>query len=505
MDERRDTELGRRLQAVGEPGHGPGYWEDVRRQVAAAASGRDMELGRLLDAVDEPEHRPGYWQEVRSRVAEASRRDGAPGLWRRLPAVFARRPVRLALAGAALAVLAAVALLSGLPQTHGPQPVSAEEVVKRAVRAYSSGSTWQTDMVIWLPNHAETYLSRMARDADGSYRLTQYDPEDAAAFLAGESGCRVTGVTVYDARTGVLRGLDRETRTLRITSGWPLGPPDMDPQTSPSGQDVGAILRALEAYGRVKLEHAVIAGRTAWTVTFTAGDLAGRPSSVLNSAVYQTTVDAKTWLPLRMTYENAGMLIGDARTVRSRVDLPLPRDTFVLQPRTGYRTVRRDKGFRRVSLVEAAATPGVRALLPGSLPPGYELAAIAVAEEAYTANHFVPGRHVFEAQYTCGFDALTVSTRTLTDEWYQTDLDPFEYTNDRGWVGLAGIKTRISAGAFAGAEARILIATLSSSPHLWAVKDGVLLTVAGGASAKELLAVAESLQDPDVTSSPGRP
>lgn len=505
MDERRDTELGRRLEALCEPGHGPGYWEAVRRQLAAAACGRDPELGRLLDAVSEPEHRPGYWQDVRSQVAEASRRARAPGVWRRLAAAFARRPVRLVLVAAAIAVVAAVALLSGLPRTQGPQPVSAEEVIKRAVQAYSTGRAWQTDSVIWLPNHSERYLYRMTRVTSGSYRLTQYDSREVAAFMQGTPGRHVTGVTVYDARTGVIRRLDRASRTLRVTTGWPLGPPDMDPQTSPSGQDVGAILRALEAYGRVELERAVVAGRPAWTVTFTGGDLAGRPSSVLNSAVYQATVDAKTWLPLGMRYENAGMLIGDVSTVRSWVDRPVSRRTFVLKPRPGWRIVRRDRGFRRVSLAEAAATPGVRALLPGSLPRGYELAAIAVAEQAYTANHFVPGKHVFEAQYTCGFDALTVSTRTLTDEWYQTNLDPFEYTNDRGWVGLAGIRTRISAGAFAGAEARILIATLSSSPHLWAVKDGVLLTVAGGASAKELLAVAESLQDPDVKSSPGRP
>ena len=38
------------------------------------------------------------------------------------------------------------------------------------------------------------------------------------------------------------------------------------------------------------------------------------------------------------------------------------------------------------------------------------------------------------------------------------------------------------------------MATTTSTPHLWAVKDGVLLTIAGGATAEELLAIAESLQ-----------
>ena len=35
---------------------------------------------------------------------------------------------------------------------------------------------------------------------------------------------------------------------------------------------------------------------------------------------------------------------------------------------------------------------------------------------------------------------------------------------------------------------------MTSVPHLWAVKDGVLLTVAGIATADELLAVAQSLE-----------
>jgi hypothetical protein len=514
MDEYRDTDLGRHLEAVGEPGHGPGYWRAVRSQ-AASASTRDVDLGRHLEALGEPGHGPGYWRAVRAQIAEASRPARTSGVWRRLLGGLAWRPVRLAVVAAALAAVAAAVLLAGLPHAHGPQPVSAEQVIKRMVRAYSSGRTWQTDIVIHLyggsvtglplsaPN--EPSLFRIIRDSGGSYRLTRYDPRDAGAFLDGRSRRRVVEVTTYDAKTGVVRRFDRAGNRLSIVTGWPLGPPDMDPKVSPSGQDVGAILRCLEAYGRAKLERTVVSGRPAWTVTFTAGDLVGLPSSGLRSAVYETAVDAKTWLPLRMRYENSGMLMGEATMVRSVLDRPLSAQAFVLRPRPGCEIVRGDRGFRRVSPAEAASMPGVRALLPGRLPRGFELRAVAVAQQAYTANHFVPGRHVFEAEYTCGFDALTVSTRTLTDRYYRMDLDPFEFSSDRGWVGLAGIRTRISSGAFEGAAARILIATRSSSPHLWAVKDGVLLTVAGGASAKELLAVAESLRDVGAASTPETP
>ncbi len=52
----------------------------------------------------------------------------------------------------------------------------------------------------------------------------------------------------------------------------------------------------------------------------------------------------------------------------------------------------------------------------------------------------------------------------------------------------------ITSGAFAGVTASIVLATTSSTPHLWAVKDGLLLTIAGGAGARELLKIADSLQ-----------
>ena len=59
---------------------------------------------------------------------------------------------------------------------------------------------------------------------------------------------------------------------------------------------------------------------------------------------------------------------------------------------------------------------------------------------------------------------------------------------------LTRTEAEITSGAFAGVPAHIAVATQSSAPHLWAVKDGVLLTIAGGATAEELLAVADSLQ-----------
>ena len=157
--------------------------------------------------------------------------------------------------------------------------------------------------------------------------------------------------------------------------------------------------------------------------------------------------------------------------------------------------VKRTIGGSGVSeLDEAVTVAGVTPLVPGFVPDGYMLSSVAVAARSRSDNQMVMARHVFALQYTAGFDALTVSTRTIHDEYYTVDDDPVDEAADPTWSKLARKEVTIAAGAFAGVTARILVATPWSTPHLWAVKDGVLLTIAGGATAEELLAVAESLQ-----------
>jgi hypothetical protein len=190
----------------------------------------------------------------------------------------------------------------------------------------------------------------------------------------------------------------------------------------------------------------------------------------------------------------AGILRNDYRFRDLRVDNPLPSDAFSPPPSRGLTVTRSDLGFKRVTLDQARDTPGVAALAPGSLPDGYALSSAAIAPSAWTANHVVRAENVLALQYTSGFDALTVSTRTIADDYYSVDDDPFDDRADPTWSKLARKEVPISRGAFAGTTARILVATTTTAPHLWAVKDGVLLTIAGGATADELLTIAESLQ-----------
>ena len=464
---------------------------------------RDRELGEKLQLLDEPDHRPDYWDQMRLQVAAAAaERQPRAGLGRRLRAALGTRRLRIAVAAAALAAVAAAAVLFGLPRASGPETVSAAEVLKRALSAYSSGRTWQADVEAKVADqnqsaaggyHYDLLRYRIVQSADGSYRLTELKPTQPGAADAAP-GQGVKDDRAYDASTGDFRH-SRPRRGLVVVKDFPLGPPDR--WASPlTGVDFGATLRAMMAAGALKLEGAVLDGRPAWTVSCSQGAGVASPAGSaqgIDWPVYKVTVDKQTWLPVRFQQVTAGTLTAELRVRNVRVNRPLPAHVFTLRPLKGQTTTRTDGGFRRVTLDDAQALAAVTPLVPGYLPSGYKLAHVAVAARALTANHMFRARHVFALQYTHGFDALTVSTRTVVGSYFSATDDPVD-SYDPQWTSLARTEARITSGAFAGTRAWIVVATQSSAPHLWAVKDGVLLTIAGGATAEELLAVANSLQ-----------
>ena len=467
MDEIRDRDLGESLRILEEPDHGPEYWDQMRLQVAAAAA------------------------ELQPRA----------GLGRRLRAAVGTPRLRLAVAAAALAAIAAAAVLFGLPRAPGPETVSAAEVLKRSLSAYSSGRTWQADVVLkgadWnrsgVGYHYDVWRYRVVQSAGGSYRLTLTGQTQTGAAKAGARP-RVGDDLAYDASTGVLRHL-RPGRELVVVKDYPLGPPDRWPSPL-TGVDFGATLRAMMAAGAFKLEGTVLDGRPAWTVVTSEGAGVASPAGStqgIDWPVYRVTVDKKTWLPIRFQEVTAGTLTAELRVRNVRVNEPLPEDAFTLRQPKGTGTRHKDGGFRRVALDDELAFATVTPLVPGSLPSGYELAYVAIAPRAQTVNHLFKAVRVFALQYTHGFDALTVTTRKLVGANFSAEDDPVD-AYDPMMSDLVRTETRITSGAFAGTRAWIVVATSSSAPHLWAVKDGVLLTIAGGATAEELLALADSLQ-----------
>lgn len=461
---------------------------------------RDRQLGAALGRLDVPPHRDGFfaavWAGVDQGMAQAgpSRRPRLRqrGLWRR----------HLLLTAAAVAVAAAAAaivLLVGLPGTPGPQTVSAAEVLHRSLDAYSSLQTWQADMHlrwydegVWKTYHA--YATRRAHlvwAADGSGRETWF-PVTAAGHRLMEGGTEL-----WDATTGTGGAYyDPKTRTWSQGTNLPLGPPDAG--TVP-GLDLGTTVRALASSRTLRLDEMVVDGRPAWSVTCTRDEMAGLPPNGADQPTYTVLVDKQTSLLLGVDVVTSGRLTLSLRYRHVRVNEPLPEGVFTKQPPAGVTVKRVDDGFRRVTLEEAAATPGVTPLVPGLVPNGYELSAVAVADRSVIAGDMegveasYGTRHVFALSYRRGFDALTLSTRAMRDPDYTVDID-INLESDQAWSRWARTEVPITSGAFEGVTARILVASTTSPPHLWAMKDGVLLTIFGAASAEELMAVAESLE-----------
>jgi hypothetical protein len=473
MDETRDTGLGRELEAFGEPEHGPEYWRNVRVAVAQAKS------------------------EAASEAPSETRR---PGFASRLRAAFVPRRVRLALAAAAVAAVAVAVILVGVPGTEGPQLVSAQQVLRNVLVRYATVQTWRADSNLtafdrgaWEKYHA--YITRRiswVQAADGSYR-TSYGWVTAAGhrLTGGEPG-----TAVYNAATD--KGspwYDTEQQTWVQETNPPLGPPDAG--TIPL-IDIGTTIRSLASSRTLRLDETVADGRPAWTLTCTKGELAGLPPSS-KWPVYTVTVDKQTWMLLGVREEQGGRVTFDIRYHDVRVNGPLPDDVFVPTAAPPGAPVKRvDLGFHRMTLDRAATAPGVRPLVPSFAPAGFKRSQVAVADRAQIVREIngkdvrLTTRHAFALQYRRGFDWLTVSTRTVPDRRYHIEMDLCDEF-DQAWSRQARIEVPIASGAFAGVTARILAVSTTSAPHLWAEKDGVLLTIAGMATADELLAVAESL------------
>lgn len=195
----------------------------------------------------------------------------------------------------------------------------------------------------------------------------------------------------------------------------------------------------------------------------------------------------------RVQFFDSGLLQVELRLERLRIDAPIERALFRFSPPPGARVKRVDAGFRRVSLDEIEAHAGYAPFVPDALPGGYELAESLVAARSTTVNDLITGSDVVVLRYARGFDALTITTRRIADPapGYTATTDPIEY--EQSWSEMVRSTVTLTSGAFAGTTAEAMILPRSLTPHLWAVKGGLLLTIAGDATQRELIAIADSL------------
>ena len=473
MRDQQDKRLREALRGLRPPPPGADARERVRAAVAAAA-----------DAAAE-----------RAAAAPAAAEQPASRLWRFM-AVFARRR-RLALGLAALAAVALVAglLLVGPPEGGGPEPVSARQILQRAMRAMSSGRTLAAEVTIrertnpWSsPAHYDVDRCGILLSADGSYRLSGRGAS-TIGWLPGVRSHRPAEV-VFNARRGVLSTYSRKWG-LTERYGYPLGPPDRWAGLVME-YDFSAAGRALEAAGATRLRTTSYEDRPAWAITCSQYSGPSRPAITDEGFHFEITIDKATAFPVCFKGFSYDQLMLEVRYSNVRVDAPLPDRAFELKAPVGAPVRRIQDGFRRAPLARIAKLPGYTTLVPARVPRGYRLTQAAAAPHAVTANRMVRGRKVVALQYARGFDSLTVTTRSVADPSFAAECDPLEL--DQSWAEQVAWPATISAGAFRGVTAQVVVAPITTTPHLWAVKDGVLLTVAGSATAEELVAVAASLE-----------
>ncbi len=480
---------------------------------------RDTDLGKLLQALVEPEHEPTYWDQVRAEIAkEAADKRLRPSFGARLRGVVTVRRSSFALATAAAAIAVAAVILFGLPAATnktGPEPVSATEVLRRSLQALSSARTLQAVAVLkyaewdmWDGTYTHTTERyRVFCLADGSYRQESTSRKSAGSGTSSGTSFVAGEILTYDASSGVVREYERG-RGVVITTGSPVGSPDALPGSGPAGHiigvDLSAAARAVQAVGAARLSTTTYEGRPIWVVTCSAGSAPSRPNVTEEWPTYVMTIDQETCLPVGLKWIESGVVQLDFRLERMLVNVPIERSTFRLSTPPGARVKRADSGFRRVGLGEIERLAGYAPLVPGSLPSGYSLARTAVAARSTTVNGYITGDDVVVLQYARGFDALTITMREVADPAFAATTDPFDY--ESRWSELERTNVEITAGAFAGTTAQVMILPRSTTPHLWAVKDGRLLTIAGGATQKELIAIADSLAPYDARgASPSAP
>ena len=474
---------------------------------------RDLELGRALEELDSPEYPPdflaGVWARVDAGEGEApGASDGAVparpprrarGTWFRRPAFVATATVGPSQSSPWPSSWACRASPGCPAPSRSPLRRSSRRRCGRCPPA--ARWSWQSQRGTsrrGAGDYRTTHI-RLVMRSDGSYRGVQTDVAPVSAAKGRPRKGYEGGV--YDAPTGVFRhyvtgweeDAGRYMREAEVITGWPLGPPDAWVSLESGVQSVALALRSA---GRATVTTTSFAGRPVWVISAT-GVMALRDKTERQTI----TIDRKTCLPLRVQAWKDDVLQVEYTWRYLGSDAPIAESTFTRIPTRHMKTAHSDAGFRRWPLAKIAATPGYVVLLPTRSPAGYRLKWVAAAERSTTANEITEGRDVTALQYVRGFDGLTVTTRTVSDPVQADRYDPVDW--ETSYAHLVTRDVTLADGAFSGATAHVVVAPGIMVPHLYAVKGNVMLTVVGAATAKELVAVAESLRPyPSATASP---
>ena len=201
-------------------------------------------------------------------------------------------------------------------------------------------------------------------------------------------------------------------------------------------------------------------------------------------------VDVETGIPLYALWTVDGKLRRKLEISTVAVNGDVSRADLAVDVPDGVELTRSDQGFRRVGLDEVEGIVGYAPLVPAWLPDGFELDDVTVAPQggptgSEAMNPLAPD--VVSMVYRRGFDRIVLTTRAAIEgDW----SDPL--ATGEGFVDRSE-RIRLERGALSGVEANLLIVPLAL-PHIWALSDDLVVTVAGDLNREQLLRVSESLE-----------
>lgn len=466
---------------------------------------RDTRLGAEIARLDVPAPAPDFFERLEERLEDvdraapvkttprADRTDSAGPRASTATNLAWLRPRTLApalVAAAAVLVIGVVAVTGGpswLPETVRPQVATAAEVTAamRSAIERATGITGRLTLSTWDSADAAALTSEwtFATSADGSYivRGTNTYPDGTVHSEA----------TAYDATTGTERHLTAEgdaAPTCYERTGLAAGRPDAAPADWALSRRLGSVVRALQAAGDASVTETTYDGRAAWVLEAEVqpNRLAAFPADRIS-----VTVDRETGFPVRVIETADGSPVSELSITDIVIDPVFAEDAFELAFPAGTEVYSEDYGFARIPLEEATAAVGYEVLTPAWLPEGYQLASVSVAADAMSTGKEgmnPASRGVVSLAYRRGFDTLVITTR-LAGENRSAWADPL--SSGEGFIDEPELVT-LGGGTLQGIPAEVLVDPLTV-PHLWAVGDRLVVTVAGDASAAELQRIAESL------------
>jgi hypothetical protein len=434
---------------------------------------RDEQLGAALRELEAPEHRPEFYAELHRRLA--AERVVRPR--RRSRPRWALRAVALA-AALALAAVAYDALRSGGSDVAPIVQQANAAVVKAKVKNAMSETHALAGEFVSIERDPFTDTTDRARGeflllADGSFAVRTGGIEEAY-----DARRRVS--TLYDPSPGSEPFAHR-------ARGLAGGPPDTYVDSA-FQRELGSVVRALLEMGDPRVETAEHAGRQVWSLATRVRQdrLAGAGYSPDHLEV---KVDVQTGIPLYARWTVDGKLRRELRITTVVLNPEVSRTRLAVDVPDGVTLSKSDQGFERVELDEVEGVVGYAPLVPSWLPEGYELADVTIARQGGPTgsegmNPQAPD--VVSLLYRRGFDRIVLTTRVaIPGDW----SDPL--ATGEGFVDRPE-QLLLERGALSGVEANLLIVPLAI-PHIWALTDELVVTVAGDLDREQLLRVAESL------------